>query len=173
MSEQASLVPLSHSLEAGTVGQNADAAGSRWDKGGTPSIKALALKVLQRDKRRDNSGKSLPEPCPTAKQRVGQTSGPVPRVAKPEPLLMRDGRCLWRWHADSVPSAASDNARALADEARGCGCVLVADGLDLIVVEPSLSELPEEVREGLAANAGTIIALLRGESRVRTGAAQG
>ena len=46
--------------------------------------------------------------------------------------------------------------------------MLVADGLDLIVVEPWLSELPDEVRDRLAANAGTIIALLRGESRVRT-----
>ena len=57
-------------------------------------------------------------------------------------------------------------------EARWCGCVLVADGLELILVEPWQSELPDDVRNDLAANAGTIIALLRGESRVRTGKAK-
>jgi hypothetical protein len=58
--------------------------------------------------------------------------------------------------------------RAAIDEARHLGFVLVARGLDLIVVEPWMSELSQEVRDGQA-NAGTIIALLRGESRVRTG----
>lgn len=99
---------------------------------------------------------------------------PAAKVAKPakEPLRLRDGRRLWRWRADTIAPAVSDAARALADEARRFGCVLVADGLDLVVVEPWLSELPEQLRDGLAANAETIIALLRGESRVRTGEGQ-
>jgi hypothetical protein len=83
-----------------------------------------------------------------------------------EPLLMRDRRRLWRFPAERIPEVLNDDIRP-AVEARWCGCTLVADGLDLIVVEPWISELPEEVRDGLAANAGTIIALLRGESRVR------
>ena len=172
MSERAPLVPLSRSLEAGTAGQTAGAAGSPWDNAGTPSLKSLALKVLQRDKGRDNSGTSPAGCCPTAERRVGQTFAPVPQVAKPEPLLMRDGRRLWRWHADAIPSSASDAVRALADEARAFGCVLVGDGCDLLLVEPWQSELPDDVRDDLAANAGTIIALLRGESRVRTGKAK-
>ena len=84
---------------------------------------------------------------------------------------MRDGRRLWRWHAASIPSIVSVSARALADEARAFGCVLVADGCDLLLVERWRSELPDDVREGLATNAGAIIALLRGESRVRSGEA--
>jgi hypothetical protein len=40
MSEQAPLVPLSHSLEAGTAGQTVGAAGTRWDNIGTPSLKS-------------------------------------------------------------------------------------------------------------------------------------
>jgi len=89
-----------------------------------------------------------------------------------EPLLMRDGRRLWRFPAERIPEVLNDDDIRPAVEARWSGCTLVADGLDLIVVEPWLSELPEDVRDRLAANAGTIIALLRGESRVRTGAAQ-
>lgn len=85
---------------------------------------------------------------------------------RPEPLLMRDGRRMWRFRAESIPEILDDDIRP-AVAARECGCTLVADGPDLIVVEPWLSELPDEVRDGLAAHAGTIIALLRGESRVR------
>jgi len=84
-----------------------------------------------------------------------------------DPLLMRDGRRMWRFRASSIPEILNDDDIRPAVEARWCGCTLVADGLDLIVVEPWLSELSKEVRDGLAANAGTIIALLRGESRVR------
>jgi len=84
-----------------------------------------------------------------------------------EPLLMRDGRRLWRFPAERIPDVLNDDDIRPAVEARWCGCTLVADGLDLIVVEPWMSELSQEVRDGLAANAGTIIALLRGESRVR------
>jgi hypothetical protein len=85
---------------------------------------------------------------------------------------MRDGRRLWRFPAESIPEILNDADIRPAVEARWCGCTLVADGLDLIVVEPWLSELPDGVRDDLAAKAGTIIALLRGESRVRTGEAQ-
>jgi hypothetical protein len=85
---------------------------------------------------------------------------------------MRDGRRLWRWRAASIPPAVPDAARTLAEEARAFGCVLVGDGYDLLLVEPWLSELTDDVRDRLAAKPGTIIALLRGESRVRRGEAQ-
>jgi hypothetical protein len=85
-----------------------------------------------------------------------------------QPLLLRDGRRLWRFRAEIIPEILNDDDIRPAVEARWCGCVLVADGLDLIVVEPWLSGLLEETRAELAANAGTIIAVLRGESRVRS-----
>jgi hypothetical protein len=86
-----------------------------------------------------------------------------------EPIPISDGRVMWRWRAEQIPPRAPETARALADKARGFGCVLVADGYDLILVEPWLSELPNEMRPALAANAAMIIALLRGECRERTG----
>jgi hypothetical protein len=169
MSDRVSLVPLSRSLAAGTAGQTARAAGSRWDNSGTIGLKALAAKVLMRDTARDSSGTSPAKSCPPPVQGVGQSLEPVPQIAQPESLSMRDGRRLWRWQAVSIPSAVPDSARALADKARRFGCVLIADGLTLILVERWLSNLQDDTRDAVAANAGTIIALLRGESRVRTG----
>src|SRR5260221_10284238 len=96
-------------------------------------------------------------------------SGVSAQVApKLQPLLMRDGRRLWRFRAESIPDILDDNDIQPAVEARWCRRVLVADGHDLIVVEPWLSDLPDDTRTALRQNAGTIIALLRGESRVRT-----
>jgi len=125
MSDRASLVPLSHTLRAGTAGQTASAAGSRWDNSGTLTLKSLALKVLQRDKGRDASGTRPSNSCPTGDAGVGQDQPSVPLDAdcKTEPLLMRDGRRLWRWRADAIPAVVSDAVRALADEARAIGCV--------------------------------------------------
>ena len=87
-------------------------------------------------------------------------------------MLLRDGRRLWRFRAESIPEILNDDDIRPAVEARWCGCVLVADGHDLIVTEPRLSRLPDETLAELAANAGTIIAVLRGESRVRCVAAR-
>jgi hypothetical protein len=92
--------------------------------------------------------------------------------ADQQPLLLRDGRRLWRFRAESIPEILNDDDIRPAVEARWCGCVLVADGHDLIVTEPRLSRLPDETLAELAANAGTIIAVLRGESRVRCAAAR-
>ena len=88
---------------------------------------------------------------------------------EPKPLLLADGRRLWRFRADAIPAVLNDQEIRPAVEARWCGCVLVADGHDLIVVEPWRSELLHDTLTALAANAGTIIALLRGESRMRAG----
>jgi hypothetical protein len=89
-----------------------------------------------------------------------------------EPTLLSDGRRLWRFPADSIPAATDDDCRDLAGTARTHGVVLVADGRDLIVVERWLSTLPDEIRHAIAANAGGIIALLRGESRERCATAR-
>lgn len=86
-----------------------------------------------------------------------------------EPLFLRDGRRLWRFRAEAIPEVLNDSDIRPAVEARWFGCVLFADGHELVVVEPWLSNLPVETRAELAVNAGTIIALLRGESRLRTG----
>ena len=107
------------------------------------------------------AGREAPAPAPIVEARE-------PRV---EPLLLSDGRRMWRFRAQSIPGILNNDDIRPAVEARWCGCVLVADGLDLIVVVPWLSDLPDDVRDGLAAKAGTIIALLRGESRVRAGEA--
>ena len=94
---------------------------------------------------------------------MGQNQPPVPLdvTAKPEPLVLQDGRRLWRFRTERIPVAAVDVRCAAIDEARRPGCVLVADGLDLILVEPWLSELSDDMRTDLAANAGKVIALLR------------
>ena len=104
------------------------------------------------------------EPAKTAATDTAQHGGKAPV----QPALTRDERRLWRFRAQSIPEILNNDDIRPAVEARWCGCVLVADGLELILVEPWLSELPDKVRDGLAANAGTVIALLRGETQVRT-----
>src|SRR2546430_4430007 len=62
-------------------------------------VQTCALPICQgflRDTERDNSGTNLTESCPAAERGVGQTFAPVPQIAKPEPLLMRDGRQIGR-----------------------------------------------------------------------------
>ena len=107
------------------------------------------------------------EQAPTPEPIIQTSAAPIsePRV---EPFLLSDGRRIWRFRAQSIPEILNNDDIRPAVEARWCGCVLVADGLELILVEPWLSELPDKVRDGLAANAGTVIALLRGETQVRT-----
>src|SRR3954452_9049565 len=58
-----------------------------------------------------------------------------------EALVLHDGRCLHRFHACKVPAAVPPHVTALIDEARFRHIVLVADGHDLIVVEPWRSTL--------------------------------
>src|SRR6185295_15955293 len=52
-------------LGAGTAGQNGSEPGQAWDKPGTTSVKALAARVLGRDKLRDNIGTETLKSCPT------------------------------------------------------------------------------------------------------------
>jgi hypothetical protein len=53
--------------------------------------------------------------------------------------------------------------------ARNCGVGLWADGMNLVIVEPWLSVLHEDVLEQLRQHAGGVIAELRGQSRARGG----
>jgi hypothetical protein len=85
-----------------------------------------------------------------------------------EPTLLRDGRRLYRFRAFEDCQIQSGNAAALADDARFRGAVLVADGHELIVVLSWRSTLPEETLRALKDNAGSVIAVLLGESRQRT-----
>jgi hypothetical protein len=86
-----------------------------------------------------------------------------------EPVVLRDGRRLYRFRA--VETASSGDVGNLLDRARWRGAVLVADGRELIVVEPWLSTLPPETLRKLSDNAAAVISVLIGESRERVDAA--
>jgi hypothetical protein len=85
-----------------------------------------------------------------------------------EPILLADGSRLHRFRA-SGPIPATCNALPVVRQARSYGVVLVADGHELVVVEPSRSELPPKILREIRFAAGEIIALLRAESRARCG----
>jgi hypothetical protein len=85
----------------------------------------------------------------------------------PEPMLLRNGRRLYRFRAVPASPSTPEQVANLIDQARYHGVTLVADGCELIVVERSLSALPEETLRALKSNAGSIIASLLGESRQR------
>jgi hypothetical protein len=80
MTDQSVLIPLSQPLGMG----QRDKTSTHRDNGGTATgtigLKALAAKVLHRDKVRDNSGTAALNSCPTADEGVGQTFGPVSLV---------------------------------------------------------------------------------------------
>jgi hypothetical protein len=78
------------------------------------------------------------------------------------PLLLRDGRRLYRLPVRSVPSAITDDTFAVLDRARHLGAVTVADGMTLVIVEPGCRLSPDLLAE-LRRRAGAIIAALRGE----------
>jgi hypothetical protein len=84
-----------------------------------------------------------------------------------EPVLLPDGRSLWRFGANGMPLSATPEAMELIDEARRCGAVLVADGSELIVVERWRSRLPPETRDALRHRAADVIGAMRRERRAR------
>jgi hypothetical protein len=91
-----------------------------------------------------------------------------PIVTASKPVLLRDGRRLHRFRAEVIPPFKPDHAEVALDGARCRGAVLVADGPELIVVEPP-EGLPGEMLQALGRDASAIIATLRGESRERSG----
>lgn len=85
-----------------------------------------------------------------------------------EPLRVTDGRRMHRFRADAIVETVSPRARELLAQARQFGAVLVADGSELHVVAPKLSQLTPELLVQLRIAAGAVIAALRGEHRART-----
>jgi hypothetical protein len=81
------------------------------------------------------------------------------------PLLLRDGRRMWRFHANDTSSDSPDGK--LVAEARRHQVVLVVDGAVLHVVEPWLSTLPEDILRALYEQAGAVIAALRDDHHLR------
>jgi hypothetical protein len=89
----------------------------------------------------------------------------TPETGPVEPVLLRDGRRLWRFRADCALQPPAPQAMELIDEARWCGAVLVADGPELIVVERWRSRLPPETRDALRRRAAEVIRAMRRERR--------
>ena len=78
-------------------------------------------------------------------------------------VLLRDGRRFYKFHASEIPSAVPRHVTNLVEAARFHRVVLVADGHDLVVVEPWLSDVEFETIAALKSQAGAVIAALRGE----------
>jgi hypothetical protein len=83
------------------------------------------------------------------------------------PLMLRDGRRLWRFRAGEIRDTPRDQTAALVDQAHWHGAVLVADGRELIVVERWLSRLPRDVLCELRLCAAGVIAELLSRARAR------
>ena len=83
------------------------------------------------------------------------------------PVVLRDGRVMHRFRADEIPTQTSPDVVALLDKVRHLGVVLVADGMELYVVERWKGQLHRRTLQALKDNAGTAIAMLRGEHRAR------
>lgn len=180
-------VPPSHSPIRGTAGQapfGPDADGtSTGTAAGTMDLKSLARLVLMRDNRRDKGRDAGFEACPKAGQPEGTADGtgsgtrrgragpgwgggrdaePAAAIGIPETLLLRDGRQMHRFIASAIPADVPDGITEAMDRARNLGAVLVADGHELIVVEPA-GELPLPILTALCLEAGAAIAALRSE----------
>jgi hypothetical protein len=84
-----------------------------------------------------------------------------------KPLILRDGRTMWRFRAAEIPAQASPDTAALLDRVRRAGVVLVADGAELHGVERRKGQLHPNTLRSLRDNAGAAIAVLRGEHRER------
>ena len=86
------------------------------------------------------------------------------------PLIMRDGRVMhFLPTADAIPKSSPNYIRELCDRIRRAGVVLVADGTELHVVERRQGQLDPNTFQTLKNCAGAVIAILRGEARVRDG----
>jgi hypothetical protein len=99
--------------------------------------------------------------CTTGRVRVG-----LPEIPE-EPLLLRDGRRLWRFRADEIRGTRRSQAAALIDQAHWHGAVLVADARELVVVESWLSNLPPEILCELRLYANGVMAELLNRARAR------
>jgi hypothetical protein len=111
--------------------------------------------------------KTAPVADTATETRHSGNAGVIPRFGIPEipdePVLLRDGRRLWRFPA--ADDCAADRAGALIDQAHWCGAVLVADARELLVVERWLSNLPVETLCELRRCASGLISVLQQRSR--------
>ena len=116
---QNDLVPLSHGLGAGTVGQSPISGTARGTSHGTASLKALANKVLQRSKVGQAMGQTVGQrqkSCPTLLTPVGQKKGAVP---PPVPADFSTGLEWIVWPADDTDL--DDDAKWAAVDLRDIG----------------------------------------------------
>jgi len=119
---------------------------------------------------------SVTAPTPTGDRPLGSedeadAKGGAKAADRPvEPLLLRDGRRLYRFAAETIPERTPVRAMELIEEVYWRGAVLVADGADLIVVERWLGALPVEMLEAIHDCAAEVIAVLRQQSLARCAA---
>ncbi len=97
---------------------------------------------------------------------TGRVRFGLPEIPE-EPLLLRDGRRLWRFRAREIPSTPRGQTATLINHAHRCGTVLVADGRELVVVERWLSNLPPDILCELRLCADGVIAELLNRARAR------
>jgi hypothetical protein len=95
-------------------------------------------------------------------------SGPQPyREYDVSPAVLRDGRSMWRFCAGEIPRSPADETAALIERVRRGGVVLIADGMELHIVERWRGQLHPAAVRVLRENAGAAIAVLRGEHQER------
>jgi hypothetical protein len=81
-----------------------------------------------------------------------------------EPVLLADGRRLHRFPGSRpIPVDSLGRLLPLLKLVRSYGVAMIADGRDLLVIEPWLSELPPQTLEQIKGAASEVIALLRDE----------
>jgi hypothetical protein len=74
---------------------------------------------------------------------------------------------MWRFCANKIQTTPPLHTAALLNRTRRAGVVLVADGMQLHVIERRKGQLHPNTRRKLKESAGDIIAVLRGEHRER------
>lgn len=129
--------------------------------------------------RRDGEMIELKAPKPLPRQLVERIRAAKPFVLQalaedeepmPRPLPLRDDRRLYRFSAQGIPQSAPDEVSDLVRLAFRHRAGLVADGMELIVIEPRTGS-PPAILSRLRGEAGAVIAALRGQHRARTGEA--
>jgi hypothetical protein len=90
------------------------------------------------------------------------------RSSPKDPVILLDGRVMHFFSAiGEIPKSSSSHDIELCNRVRLMGVVLVADGAELHVVERWQGQLDANALRALRANAGAVIAILRGEFRAK------
>jgi hypothetical protein len=80
------------------------------------------------------------------------------------PRVLRDGRRLYRFRADTIPLSVPNSIAELIDSVRNLDAVLVADGRELIVVDRPGRPLSDQTLRALRSETASVIAALRQEA---------